>query len=53
MVKEVLPFTAGVLLPFQEKNDDILKLKLMILIEMFEIWICIAVIARLLILLVL
>ena len=38
---------------FQRKNDDILKLKLIILLEMVEIWICITVIAKLLILLVL
>ena len=36
---------------FQRKNDDILKLELIILLEMVEIWICITVIAKLLILL--
>ena len=36
---------------FQRKNDEILKLKFIILLEMVEIWICIIVIAKLLILL--
>ena len=53
MDKEVSPLTAWVLLPFKEKNDDILELKSIILLEMVEIWICIAVIAKVLILLVL
>ena len=39
MVKEVLPLTAWVLVPFKEKNYDILKL--IILLEMVEIWISI------------
>ena len=38
---------------FQRKNDYILKLKLIILLEMVEICICIIVIAKLCILLVL
>ena len=38
---------------FQRRNDDILKLKLIILLDMLEIWIYITVIAKLLILLVL
>ena len=37
MVKEVLPNgnvnTAGVLVPFKEKNDDILELKLKIFVR--------------------
>ena len=55
MIKEVLPLTAGVLAPFKEKrkNDDILKLKLIILLEMVEMWIFITGISKLLILLVL
>ena len=43
MVKGVLQLMAGVLVPFKEKNDNLLNLKL----------ICITVIAKLLILLVL
>ena len=46
MVKEVLPLTAGVLVPFKEKNDDILELKLIILLEMVKMRICITVIAK-------
>ena len=38
---------------FQRKNDDILRLKLIILLKMIEIWTCITIIAKLLILLVL
>ena len=38
---------------FQRTNDDIQKLKLITLLEMVHIWICITVIAKLLILLVL
>ena len=53
MLKEVLQLTAGFFGTSQRKNDDILKLKLIILFEMVEIWICITVIAKLLILLVL
>ena len=53
MVKEFLPLTAEVLVPLKEKNDDKLKVKLIILLEMVEIWICITVIVKLLILLVL
>ena len=52
MVKEVLPLTAGALVPVKEKKMK-LKLKLTILLEMVEIWICITVIAKWLILLVL
>ena len=53
MVEEVLLLTAGVLVPSKEKNDAILKLKLLVLLEIVEIWICITGIAKLLILLVL
>ena len=41
------------MVPSKEKNDDLLKLKLIILLEIVEIWICITVIAKLFILLVL
>ena len=53
MVKEDSPLTPGVWVPFKEKNEYILKLKLLILSEMVEIWICITGIAKLLILLIL
>ncbi len=53
MVKEVLPLIAEVFGTFQRKNDDILELKLIILLEMVEKWICITLSAKLLILLVL
>ena len=33
MVKEVVPLMAGVLVPFKEKNDDILELKLIIFVR--------------------
>ena len=46
MVKEVLPLTAVVLVPLKEKNDDILELKLIIVLEKVGIWICITVINR-------
>ncbi len=52
MVKEVLPLTTWVLVPFKEKMMTV-NLKLIILLEMVEIWIYITVIAKLLISLVL
>ena len=33
MVKEILLLTAGVLVPFKEKSDDILELKLIIFVR--------------------
>ena len=42
MVKEGLSLTAGVWVPFKEKNNEILELKLIILFEMVKIWICFA-----------
>ena len=39
MVKEVLPLTAGALVPFKKKMM-ILELKLIILLGMVEMWSC-------------